>query len=152
MLQASFFKISLTPYYSTSVDVNILLCESLEMQMIIEKTFEKRNLGSGTKKINFSKKFKIFTFFGSHVQPSSAFLTSIKSIDRKILPASIILCSRSSCIGKCSQIKIWMYGDIFNLSFKSLALPKCCRPHFSRFSWHRITLRVWMWTSCSTSH
>ena len=105
---------------------------------------------SRPKKLTFPQIFKFFTFFGSVVPPLFGFSTSIKPIDVKILPASIY--SRSSSIRKWIQIEIWADGGSFNFEFKSLTSSICCRPHFSNFSCHRITLRVWMWSSCSTSH
>ena len=105
---------------------------------------------SWPKKMTFPKIFKFFIFFGSEVPPLSGFSTSIKPIDVKILPASIY--SRSSSIRKWIQIEIWMHGGSCNFKFKSLSVAICCRPHFSNFSCHRITLRVWMWPSCSTSY
>ena len=45
-----------------------------------------------------------------------------------------------------------MYEHPSNFDFKSLASPICCKPRFSKFPWHRITLRVGMMPSCSTSH
>ena len=105
---------------------------------------------SEPKKIEFSKNFNFFFFWGSDAQPLSGFSTSIKTIDTKILPASIY--SMSSYIRKCIQIEIWTHGVHFIFRFSSLTLSICRRPHFFNFSWHRITLRVWMWTSCSTSH
>ena len=109
-----------------------------------------KSRGSWPEKSTFPKIFQFITFFGSEVPPSSGVSTSIKPIDVKILPASIY--SRSSSIRKWIQIEIWMNGGSFNFELKSLTSPICCRPHFSNFSCHRITLRVWMWSSCSTSH
>ena len=105
---------------------------------------------SWAEKSIFPQIFHFFIFFGSEVPPLFGILTSIKLIDVKILPASIY--SRSSSIRKWIQIEIWMDGGSFNFEFKSLTSSICCRPHFSNFSCHRITLRVWMWSSCSTSH
>ena len=84
------------------------------------------------------------------MQPSYGISTLIKSIGIEILPASIY--SMPCYFRKWGQIKIWTYGAMTFFNFWSLNLPICRRPHFSRFLWHRITLRVWMWTSCSTSH
>ena len=45
-----------------------------------------------------------------------------------------------------------MHGPNFNLNSKSLASSLGCRPSKWRFPEHRITLRVGMCPSCSTSH
>ena len=107
-------------------------------------------LGMILSKSKFFKNFKFVTFSSSDVQSLFGFSPSIKSIDMKILPASIY--SMSSCIRKCIQIKIWTDEAMTFFNFRFLNSLKCCRPHLPRFLWHRITLRVWMWTSCSTSH
>ena len=114
---------------------------------IIEKVKMKP---SDLKKSIFQKKFKMIIFFSSEVQPSSGFSTSIKSIGSLILPDVIYFSSRP--IRKWIQIQIWTDEPIFIFDFKSLTLPKCRRPQKWRFSWHRITLRVGMRPSCSTSH
>ena len=150
MLQTSFFKIFLTPYYSSRLDETILLYESLQMQIIIKKTLKNEIWGSRTQKNQFFEKIQIFIFFGSDVQPSSGISTSIKSIGIEILSASIY--SMSNYFRKWTQIEIWTDGPMTFFNCGSLNLSICRRPHFSRFPWHRITLRVWMWTSCSTSH
>ena len=56
------------------------------------------------KKSKFSENFKFFTFSSSDVQSLSGVSTSIKSIDIKILPASIY--SKSSYLRKWIQIEI----------------------------------------------
>ena len=53
---------------------------------------------------------------------------------------------------KWPQIQIWTDGPNFNLHFKSLASSLCRIPSKWKFPWHRITLRVGMCPSCSTSH
>ena len=99
----------------------------------------------------FSPKFlKSSLFYASGVQPWYQISTSIKPIDLKTLPDETYF--RLSSIRKCIQIEIWMDERSFNFRLKSLTLSICRRPHFSNFSCHRITLRVWMWSSCSTSH
>ena len=92
MLQTSFFKFSLTPYYSSSRNVPILLYESLEIITIMIKTFKMKSELQKAEKLNFSLFSKILTFchfFGSVMQPSFGVSTSKKAIDVKILPASI---------------------------------------------------------------
>ena len=153
MSQGSFFKFSLTPYYSSSRNVPILLYESLEIITIMIKTFKMKSELQKAQKLNFSLFSKILTFchfFGSVMQPKFQISTSKKAIDVKILPASIY--SRSSSIRKWTQIEIWTDEPSFNFDFKFLASSLCCRLDFSNFLWHRITLRVEMWPSCSTSH
>ena len=152
-LQTSFFKFSLTPYYSSSRNVTILLYESLEMITTIRKTLKMKSERRKTEKLYFSLFSKILTFchfFGSVMQPSFGVSTSKKAIDVKILPASIY--SRLISTRKWTQIEIWMYETSFNFDFKCLAVSLRRRLHFSNFPWHRITLRVGMCPSCSTSH
>ena len=104
MLQTSFFKISLTSYYSSRLDETILLYESLKMQIIIKKTLKNEIWGSRTQKNQIFEKKQIFLFFcGSDVQPSSGISTSIKSIGIEILSASIY--SMSSYFRKWIQIE-----------------------------------------------
>ena len=71
------------------------------------------------------------TFSSSNVTPLFGVLTSIKSIGKKILPATNIYIQNHS--RKWTQIKIWMYEPHSNFDFKSLALPICRRPRFSKF-------------------
>ena len=59
---------------------------------------------SKVKKSDFSKNFGFFIFSNSDVQSLFGVSTSIKSIDIKILPASIY--SKSSYPRKCIQIEI----------------------------------------------
>ena len=105
------------------------------------------------KKINFQNfwKFAFFViFFASEWRSKSQFLPSLEPIDIKILPASIFF--ETSYPRKWIQIEIWTDEPTLNFDFKSLALSICRRPRFSKFPWHRITLRVGMMPSCSTSH
>ena len=62
MLQTSFFKFSLTPYYSSSRNVPILLYESLEIITIMIKTFKMKSELQKAQKLNFSLFSKILTF------------------------------------------------------------------------------------------
>ena len=143
-------KIFLTPYYSSSWDVPILLYESLKIWRNNEKALKNEIWGFEAQKINFFKKFEFFIFLSSDVQSLSQFSTSIKSIDLLTLPDEIYF--SLSSIRKWIQIKIWMYEPRFIFNFKSLASSICRRPQKWRFLWHRITLRVGMGPSCSTSH
>ena len=105
------------------------------------------------KKIDFQnfQKFSFFViFFASGWRSKSQFLPRLQPIDIKILPASIFF--KTSYPRKYNKIEIWTYEPSSNFDFKSLALPICRRPRFSKFPWHRITLRVGMMPSCSTSH
>ena len=88
--------------------------------------------------------------FSSDARSSNQLSISIKSIKPLTLPDEIHF--RSSSIPKRIQIKIWMHEPRFIFDLKSLASSICCRPQKWRFSWHRITLRVGMRPSCSTSH
>ena len=105
------------------------------------------------KKID-SQNFQKFSFFviflASGWRSKCQFLFSIKPIDIKILPASIFF--ETSYPRKWNKIEIWTYGPPSNFDLKSLASSLCRRLGFSRFLWHRITLRVGMMPSCSTSH
>ena len=92
----------------------------------------------------------ITKFFGADVQTSSEFSVALKPINLKILPAGTIY--STSHPRKWIQIQIWTDGPNFNLHFKSLASPLRRRPWKWRFPEHRITLRVRMCPSCSTSH
>ena len=92
----------------------------------------------------------IINFFGADVQTSFAFSVVLKPINLKILPAGTIYSKNPP--RKCIQIQIRTDGPNFNLQFKSLASPLECRPSKWRFPEHRITLRVEMCSSCSTSH
>ena len=98
----------------------------------------------------FFKNFNFVIFFASDVKTLFGFSTSINSINQLFLPARLYF--RSSSIRKWIQIEIWTYRTSFTFWFKSLALPKCRRLHFSNFARHRITLRGEDETSCSTSH
>ena len=89
-------------------------------------------------------------FLTSDARPFFGFSTLIKSINPLTLPDEIYF--RSRPIRKWIQIEIWTDEPRFIFHFKSLALPICCRPRKWRFPWHRITLRVGMGPSCSTSH
>ena len=105
------------------------------------------------KKIDFQnfQKFSFFViFFASGWRSKSQFLPRLQPIDIKILPASIFF--KTSYPRKYNKIEIWTYEPSSNFDFKSLALPICRRPRFSKFPWHRITLRVGMMPSCSTSY
>ena len=89
MLQTSFFKFSLTPYYSSSWDETILLYESLEI-IIAMKKIGKSNLSfKKTQKLKFSLFFDMITFLSSDDRPSFGFSTSIKFIDKLFLPDDI---------------------------------------------------------------
>ena len=117
---------------------------------ITQKLWKMKFEAPGLKKIKFFKNPNFSFFFGSDVQPSRQLSTSIKPIGIEILPASI--CSMPCYFRKWGQIKIWTDGAMNFFNFCCLNLPICRRPHFSRFFWHRITLRGWMIPSCSTSH
>ena len=56
------------------------------------------------------------------------------------------------CIRKIYFQQIWTDEPMWKIDFPSLSVPICCKPRFSNFPWHRITLRVGMMPSCSTSH
>ena len=112
--------------------------------------FETENETSRARKSTFTKIFKMIIFLSSDVRTSSQLSTSLKSINPLTLPDEIYF--SSSSIRKWIQIEIWTYEPRFIFHFKSLALSICCRPKKWRFSWHRITLRVGMGPSCSTSH
>ena len=99
---------------------------------------------------NFQKFSFFVIFFASGWRSKSQFLPRLQPIDIKILPASIFF--KTSYPRKYNKIEIWTYEPSSNFDFKSLALPICRRPRFSKFPWHRITLRVGMMPSCSTSH
>ena len=92
----------------------------------------------------------IIIFFGSRLQTLFAFSPPLKPINTKFLPDETIY--SKSPPRKWIQIQIWTYEPNFNFNFKSLASSLCCRPSFWRFPEHRITLRVRMCPSCSTSH
>ena len=59
---------------------------------------------SGAPKLTFLKKFSDITFLSSNVKPLFGFLTSIKSIATKILPATHIYAKNAS--RKCIKIEI----------------------------------------------
>ena len=101
-------------------------------------------------KMTFTKIRPIISFFGPRVQTLFAFSVPLKLINLKILPDGTIYSKRHP--RKWIQIQIWTDGPKFNLHFKSLASPLGRRPSKWRFSWHRITLRVEMCPSCSTSY
>ena len=105
---------------------------------------------AGAPKMTSAKIRPIINFFGADVQTLSAFSVALKPINLKILPDGTIYSTSSP--RKWIQIQIWTDGPQFNLQFKSLASSLCCRPSFWRFPEHRITLRVGMCPSCSTSH
>ena len=63
MLQTSFFKFFLTPYYSSSWDVTILLYESREMITTMRKTFRNEISSSKMEFFIFFKNFHILSFF-----------------------------------------------------------------------------------------
>ena len=105
---------------------------------------------AGAPKMTSAKIRPIINFFGADVQTLSAFSVALKPINLKILPDGTIYSTSSP--RKWIQIQIWTDGPQFNLHFKSLASPLCCRPSFWRFPEHRITLRVGMCSFCSTSH
>ena len=144
-LQTSKIKFSLTPYYSSSRDVTILLYESLLIEIYFKSMFFFDFL---LILIDFFLKFWIliffqffnFSFFFS--PPLSEVLTSIKSIATKFLLANTI-CVKNP-FRKWTQIKNWTHGTSFIFNLKSLNLPISCRPQKSNFPWHRITLRVGM--------
>ena len=100
------------------------------------------------KKFSFFHIFVIFFAFGR--RSSWQFLPPLEPIDIKILPDGIFF--ETSDSRKWNKIEIWTDEPASNFDFKSLALPICCRLGFSKFPWHRITLRVGMMPSCSTSH
>ena len=150
MSQTSKMKISSTPYYSSSWDGTILLYESCKTSSGPKKQFENWKQSLRSSKIDFYENFQNDHFFCSDLRASNQFSTSIKSIDPLTLPDEIYF--SSSSIRKWIQIQIWMYEPRSIFDFKSLASPICCRPRKWRFPWHRITLRVGMGPSCSTSH
>ena len=92
--------------------------------------------------IKFSIFFTFSIFLTSDERALSGVSTPIKPIDEIFLPAGIYFILSS--IRKWSQIKIWMHEPTLIFNFKSLRVSICCRPHFSSFLWHRITLRVGM--------
>ena len=143
-------KISRTPYYSSSWDVPILLYESLKTLKRLENKSTRLNRGSRASKIDIRQKSADRHFFGSRVQTSSAFSTPLEPINAEFLPDGTIYSKNPS--RKWILIQIWTHGPDFNFDFKSLALPLCRKPSFWRFPEHRITLRVGMCPSCSTSH
>ena len=143
-------KISRTPYYSSSWDVPILLYESLKTLKRLENKSTRLNRGSRASKIDIRQKSADRHFFGSRVQTSSAFSTPLEPINAKFLPDGTIYLK--SHPRKWIQIQIRMDGTEFNLQLKFLKLPLGSIPSKWRFPWHRITLRVGMCPSCSTSH
>ena len=105
------------------------------------------------KKIDFQnfQKFSFFViFFASEWRSKSQFLPPLEPIEIKILPDGIFF--EASYPRKWNKIEIWTDEPPSNFDSKSLALPICRRLGFSKFPWHRITLRVGMMPSCSTSH
>ena len=150
MLQTFILKISRTPYYSSSWDVPILLYESLKTLKRLENKSTRLNRGSRASKIDFRQKSADRHFFGSRVQTSSAFSTPLEPINAEFLPDGTIYSKNPP--RKWIQIQIRTDGLNFNLQFKSLASPLRRRPWKWRFPEHRITLRVGMCPSCSTSH
>ena len=105
-------------------------------------------------KIWFFQKFLIFSFFchffASEWRSKCQFLPPLEPIEIKILPDGIFF--EASYPRKWNKIEIWTDEPPSNFDSKSLALPICRRLGFSKFPWHRITLRVGMMPSCSTNH
>ena len=101
-------------------------------------------------KITFTKIRPIISFFGPRVQTLSPFSVRFKPINLKILPDGTIYLK--SHPRKWIQIQIRTDGTEFNLHFKFLKSSLGRRPSKWRFPWQRITLRVGMCPSCSTSH
>ena len=102
------------------------------------------------KKFNFSKIFKIITFFRLRLRSSSGFSTSIKSIDVLILLGDTIF--DIFPLRKWPQIEIRTYGTSSNFNFKTLAVQKCRRPPSGRFLRTPYYSSSRDETSCSTSH
>ena len=84
------------------------------------------------------------------MQTLSPFSVRFKPINLKILPDGTIYLK--SHPRKWIQIQIRTDGTEFNLHFKFLKSSLGRRPSKWRFPWQRITLRVGMCPSCSTSH
>ena len=146
MLQTSFFKFSLTSYYSSSWDETSCSTSHCNYLNFLLNGWKKNIFWAARPKkydpIKFSIFFTFSLFLTSDERALSGVSTPIKPIDEIFLPADI--CFTSSSIRKWSQIKNWTHELKFIFDFKSLTLPICCRPHFSSFPWHRITLRVEM--------
>ena len=143
-------KISRTPYYSSSWDMAILLYESLKTLKSLKLIWKNFIEAAEPRKMTSAKIRPIINFFRLRMQIWSQISVPIKPINLKILPdGTIYLKSHSR---KWIQIQIRTYGPHFNLPFQSLASSLCRRPSFWRFPEHRITLRVGLCTSCSTSH
>ena len=116
----------------------------------MRKTFRNEISSSKMEFFIFFKNFHILSFFWLRGVTFILILNLDKSYKRKILPASIYSTSRP--IRKWIQIEIWTDEPSSKFDFKKLAASLRRRLHFLNFPWHRITLRVGMWPSCSTSH
>ena len=92
----------------------------------------------------------IIKFFRLRMQIWYQISIPMKPINLKILPDGTIY--STSHPRKWNKIQIWTDGPQLNLHFKSLASPLGRTPSKWRFIWQRITLRVRMCPSCSTSH
>ena len=149
--QTFILKISLTPYYSSSWDVTILLYESLETLKQLKNASESFVEAVGPPKMTSAKIQPIISFFGPSVQTLSPFSVSLKPINLKILPDGNIYYLKRH-LRKWIQIQIRTNETDFNLQFKFLKLSLGSIPSKWRFPEHRITLRVGMCPSCSTSH
>ena len=131
-----FFKVFLTPYYSSSWDEScstnywtIFYLKIIDffvfLLIILTKILKKNGFQ------NFQKFWFFVIFFASEWRSKSQFLPSLEPIDIKILPASIFF--ETSYPRKWIQIEIWTDEPTLNFDFKSLALPICRRPRFSKF-------------------
>ena len=143
-------KISLTPYYSSSWDVPILLYESLKTLKWLKNKSKKLNRSFWSSKNDFRQKSAGHHFFELRCETLVPSFNLDGSYKHEIPSGWHYLLIMPSPEMHSNQI--WTDKTSFIFNFKSLASSICCKPHFSRFPWLRITLRVGMWTSCSTSH
>ena len=113
-------------------------------------TYSVWKISSKFEKLNFSKIFKIITFFRLRLRTSDQVWTPMEPIDALILLDGTIF--DIFPLRKWPQIEIWTDGTSSNFNFKTLALQKCCSPSFGRFlrtPYYSLSSDK---TSCSTSH
>ena len=107
-------------------------------------------INSKLEKFDFSKIFKIITFFRLRLRTSGQVSTPMEPIDALILLDGTIF--YIFALRKWPQIEIWTYKTSSNFNFKTLASQKCRRPSAGRFARTPYYSSSWDETSCSTSH